>query len=57
MPPGAANVVKLGGNFLILSAIEAMAEAMTLGEKSGIDRKAMADFFGQTVFSCPIYQN
>lgn len=55
--PGAANVVKLGGNFLILSAIEAMAEAMTLGEKSGIDRKAMADFFGQTVFSCPIYQN
>lgn len=55
--PGAANVVKLSGNFLILSAVEAMAEAFAMAEKNGIDRKALAGFFGQTIFGCPIYQN
>jgi 3-hydroxyisobutyrate dehydrogenase-like beta-hydroxyacid dehydrogenase len=55
--PAAANVVKLSGNFMILAAIETMAEAQALAEKNGIDRVAMASFFGQTIFSCPIYQN
>jgi 3-hydroxyisobutyrate dehydrogenase-like beta-hydroxyacid dehydrogenase len=55
--PGAANVVKLSGNFLIASAMEAMAEALTLAEKNGIDRSKVIDMFGQTLFSCPIYQN
>lgn len=54
---GAANVVKLCGNFLIMSAIEAMAEAMALGEKAGIGREELIGFFGQTVFNCPLYQN
>lgn len=35
---GAANVVKLACNFLIASAIEAMAEALTLAQKNGIER-------------------
>ncbi len=55
--PGAANVVKLSGNFLIASALEAMAEALTLAEKNGIDRGRIADMLGQTLFACPIYQN
>jgi 3-hydroxyisobutyrate dehydrogenase-like beta-hydroxyacid dehydrogenase len=55
--PGAANVVKLSGNFLILSAIGALAEALVLGEKNGIDRQALIAFLGQTIFACPIYQN
>ena len=54
---GAANVVKLAGNFLIISAIEAMAEAFTLAEKNGIERTKVAELFGQTLFACPIYQN
>jgi 3-hydroxyisobutyrate dehydrogenase-like beta-hydroxyacid dehydrogenase len=54
---GAANVVKLTGNFLIVSALEAMAEAFTLAEKNGIDRTQVAELFGQTLFACPIYQN
>lgn len=53
----AANVVKITGNFLIMSAIEAMAEAFTLAEKNGIDRMKVAELFGQTLFACPIYQN
>ena len=52
-----ANVVKLTGNFLIISAIEAMAEAFTLAEKNGVDRNQIAQLFGQTLFACPIYQN
>jgi 3-hydroxyisobutyrate dehydrogenase-like beta-hydroxyacid dehydrogenase len=54
--PGAANVVKLSGNFLILSAIEALSEALALAQKNGIDRTALASLFGQTMFACPIYQ-
>lgn len=55
--PGAAGVVKLAGNFLILSAIEALSEALALGEKHGVDRAALANLFAGTLFSCPIYQN
>ncbi len=54
---GATNVVKLSGNFLIVSALEAMAEAFTLAQKNGIERSQVAELFGQTLFACPIYQN
>lgn len=55
--PEAANVVKLSGNFLIGSAIEAMAEAYTFAEKNGVAREKVADVFSQTFLACPIYQN
>ena len=55
--PGAANVIKLTGNFLIAAAMEAMAEAFTLAEKNGIERSKVIDMLGQTIFACPIYQN
>ncbi|UHG92748.1 NAD(P)-dependent oxidoreductase [Spirosoma oryzicola] len=54
---GAANVVKLAGNFMIGCAIEAMAEAFTLGEKNGVDRKAMWELFSNTLFASPVYKN
>jgi 3-hydroxyisobutyrate dehydrogenase-like beta-hydroxyacid dehydrogenase len=55
--PGAANVVKLAGNFLIGCVLEGLAEAQTLAEKNGVERKALADFLAQTIFACPVYQN
>jgi 3-hydroxyisobutyrate dehydrogenase-like beta-hydroxyacid dehydrogenase len=55
--PGAANVVKLAGNFLIGCVLEALAEAQTLAQKNGVDRKALSDFLTQTIFACPVYQN
>jgi 3-hydroxyisobutyrate dehydrogenase-like beta-hydroxyacid dehydrogenase len=55
--PGAANVVKLACNFLLASAVEAMAEAFTLAEKNGIERGLVADLLVQTVFDCPVYRN
>jgi 3-hydroxyisobutyrate dehydrogenase-like beta-hydroxyacid dehydrogenase len=54
--PGAANIAKLCGNFLILSAMEAMAEALALAEKSGLDRSAVIDMLTHTLFSSPVYQ-
>ncbi|HEX4792799.1 MAG TPA: NAD(P)-dependent oxidoreductase [Humisphaera sp.] len=54
---GAANVVKLAGNFLLTAAIEAMAEASVLAEKNGVSREALLEMFTQTLFNCPIYVN
>jgi 3-hydroxyisobutyrate dehydrogenase-like beta-hydroxyacid dehydrogenase len=54
---GAANVVKLAGNFLLTAAIEGMAEASALAEKNGIPREKFLGMMIQTLFNCPIYQN
>jgi 3-hydroxyisobutyrate dehydrogenase-like beta-hydroxyacid dehydrogenase len=54
--PGSANVVKLCGNFMIASAIEAMAESFILAEKNGVNKKDVAELFGKTLFACPVYQ-
>lgn len=54
--PGAANAVKLGGNFMIAAAMEAMAEALAMVEKCGVDRVAAMDLWSKTIFSCPVYQ-
>jgi 3-hydroxyisobutyrate dehydrogenase-like beta-hydroxyacid dehydrogenase len=53
---GAANVVKLAGNFMIAASMEMMAEAFTMGEKSGVPRQAMYDMLTQTLFASPIFQ-
>jgi 3-hydroxyisobutyrate dehydrogenase-like beta-hydroxyacid dehydrogenase len=53
---GAANVVKLCGNFLIASAIEALAEAFALAEKNGASKHELAEMLGKTFFACPAYQ-
>lgn len=53
---GAANVVKLAGNFLIVSAIKALGEALELGELNGIDREKMAKFYSETMMTSPVYQ-
>jgi 3-hydroxyisobutyrate dehydrogenase-like beta-hydroxyacid dehydrogenase len=54
--PGAANVIKLAGNFLLGAAIEAMAEAFTLAQKHGVPRRQTCDFFTQTLFDCFVYR-
>jgi 3-hydroxyisobutyrate dehydrogenase-like beta-hydroxyacid dehydrogenase len=54
--PDAANVAKLCGNFLIAAALEAMGEAFTMAEKSGVDRTQVAEMLGKTLFACPVYQ-
>ncbi|AXY77704.1 NAD(P)-dependent oxidoreductase [Paraflavitalea soli] len=52
-----ANTVKLCGNFLIATALEAIGESILLAKQSGVDAHKMWEVFGQTIFSTPLYQN
>jgi 3-hydroxyisobutyrate dehydrogenase-like beta-hydroxyacid dehydrogenase len=54
--PHAANLVKLSGNFLMASAIEALGEAIALVGKSGVDRNAYVELLTSTIFPAPAYQ-
>jgi 3-hydroxyisobutyrate dehydrogenase-like beta-hydroxyacid dehydrogenase len=52
---GAANVVKLIANFLLGVTLEAIAEGLALGERSGIDRSRIIDMVRQTLFDCVVF--
>lgn len=52
---GAANVVKLMGNFMIMASIESLAEAASIGEKHGVSRQDLLTMFTSTLFNCPIF--
>jgi 3-hydroxyisobutyrate dehydrogenase-like beta-hydroxyacid dehydrogenase len=54
--PPAANLIKLSGNFLIASVIEALGEAMALIGKAGIDKARYLDLLTSTLFSAPVYK-
>jgi 3-hydroxyisobutyrate dehydrogenase-like beta-hydroxyacid dehydrogenase len=54
--PGAANVVKLAGNFMIAAALEAMGEAVAMMRKSGVDPAAALEMLAKTLFAAPVYQ-
>lgn len=54
--PKAANIVKLSGNFLIASVIEALGEAMALVGKAGIDQRQYLDLLTSTLFDAPVYR-
>ena len=54
--PKAANLVKLSGNFLGASVIEALGEAMALVGKAGIDERQYLEFLTSTLFDAPIYK-
>jgi 3-hydroxyisobutyrate dehydrogenase-like beta-hydroxyacid dehydrogenase len=53
----AANTVKLCGNFLIASALEAIGESAALANQSGVNAVAMWNMFSQTLFNTPLYHN
>jgi len=54
--PNAANLVKLSGNFLIASIIEALGEAMALVAKDGVDRHQYLDLLTSTLFGAPVFR-
>ena len=54
--PSAASLVKLCGNFLILSAVEAMGEAMALAAKGGVARQQLLEVLIGTLFDSPVYR-
>lgn len=55
--PSAANLVKLCGNFMILSVIESLAEAMTLAEKGGVAKGLLLDVLTGSLFDIPLVKN
>jgi len=54
--PPAANLVKLSGNFLLASVIEALGEAIALVGKAGVDRHRYVDLLTSTIFPAPVYK-
>jgi 3-hydroxyisobutyrate dehydrogenase-like beta-hydroxyacid dehydrogenase len=53
--PAAANTAKIGINYLIIHALQAMAESITLAEKSGIDPSLFVELLSNTLFPGPVY--
>jgi 3-hydroxyisobutyrate dehydrogenase-like beta-hydroxyacid dehydrogenase len=54
--PSAANLVKLSGNFLIASVIEALGEAMALIGEARIDKRSYLELLTSTLFNVPLYR-
>jgi 3-hydroxyisobutyrate dehydrogenase-like beta-hydroxyacid dehydrogenase len=55
--PPVANVVKLAGNFLLASAIEAMGEAFALVRKYGVEPKRFLEIANGRLIRSPVYEN
>jgi 3-hydroxyisobutyrate dehydrogenase-like beta-hydroxyacid dehydrogenase len=53
----AANTIKLCGNFLIASALEAIGESTNLAINSGVDVQQMWNMLTRTLFNAPVYIN
>jgi 3-hydroxyisobutyrate dehydrogenase-like beta-hydroxyacid dehydrogenase len=54
--PHKANVAKIAMNFLLASAIEAMAEAVALAERHAVEPKKLMDVVTGTLFASPAYK-
>ncbi|MFC0084713.1 NAD(P)-dependent oxidoreductase [Dyella flava] len=54
--PERANVVKLAGNFMIVTAIESLAEASTLVRAYDVNATDFIELMTSTLFASPVYQ-
>uniref|UniRef100_B0SVG7 6-phosphogluconate dehydrogenase NAD-binding n=1 Tax=Caulobacter sp. (strain K31) TaxID=366602 RepID=B0SVG7_CAUSK len=54
--PVRANAVKIAGNLMIVSAVEAMGEAAALGAAHGVPAADLLDMLTSTIFAAPIYK-
>lgn len=55
--PGAANTAKLCSNYLVIAAMEAIAEGINLANQSKIDTELWMKMLTQTYFAAPVYIN
>ncbi len=55
--PWVANVVKVTGNMLIASTIEALGEAFALQRKWGVEPRAFLEVVNGALFNSPLYAN
>jgi len=54
--PERANAVKLAGNFMIVTAIESMAEASVLARAHDVSAADFIELVTSTLFASPVYQ-
>jgi 3-hydroxyisobutyrate dehydrogenase-like beta-hydroxyacid dehydrogenase len=54
--PERANAVKLAGNFMIVTAIESMAEASVLARAYDVSAADFIALMTSTIFASPVYQ-
>ncbi len=54
---GAATMVKIVGNFLLISATRSLTEALRLVDVTGGDMRAVVNMLTQTLFPSSIYQS
>lgn len=52
-----AAAVKIAGNFMIASAIEAMGESAALAQGFGVEPGRLLEILTGTLFACPVYRN
>ena len=55
--PHMANLFKIAGNFMIMSAVETLGEAFALLKKGGVDAAQFLDVMTEGLFAAPIYKN
>ena len=51
--PEKANLFKIAGNFMIMSAVETMGEAFALLKKGGVDAGLFLDTMTEGLFAAP----
>lgn len=54
--PEAANVVKIAGNFMILSVTEILGEAFEFLQRNEVNAEKFLDFITDSIFPSPVYQ-
>jgi len=55
--PEMANLFKIAGNFMIMSAVETLGEAFALLRKGGVDPAQFLDTMTEGLFASPVYRN
>ena len=55
--PEQANLFKLAGNFMIMSAVESLGESFALLKKGGVDASLFLETMTEGLFAAPIYKN
>lgn len=52
-----ASIFKLASNFMVLSFIETLSEALSVLEKSGIPREMASEIWGSSFYEAPIFRS
>ena len=55
--PEQANLFKIAGNFMIVSAVETLGEAFALLRKGGVDHGRFHEIMTSSLFAAPLYQS